>query len=315
LKLNTKTMIAMLALVIMGTTIPMAAAQANGIQYQQAAGIVTLTTDEMSVKVTGNNQAPHFHWWDTNDPTVDYHVMFVKLFEANDTNANSAFDLGTDHILGPVFPLPTTGWDFSGFDTDEVNGSATYVHFNFTTTATHDPRPETPGGYGNLPALPEFDVMIQIRVHMDLSEPGQFKFDLVIDGWMWSDNESILVLQFTVTESNHGQNQGDRDPYGFTEKTQSNFTFRNAFMECADEAFAAENQVQVMATHGEGTGAEAGESIYLAFTYFGNDTLEYDPTLGLLSADVTADNTTLLLIGGAVAALVVIALIVVKMRK
>ncbi|MGY5854678.1 MAG: hypothetical protein RTU92_14005 [Candidatus Thorarchaeota archaeon] len=306
--------LAILALILMGIGVPLASAQTNGIQYNQAAGIVTLTTEEIDIKVTGANQAPHFHWWDPNNPTVDYHVMFVKLFEANDTNSNGVYDLGTDLMLGPAFALPAINWDFSGFDVDEENGSVTEVHFNFTTTTSHDPRPDGPGGYGNLPDIQEFDLMIQVLVHMDLSEPGEFKFDLVIDGWVWSDSDSILVLQFNVAESNHGQNEGEREPAGFQQKTQSNFTFGNAYMECAEEAFAAQNEVQVKASHGQPAGLEAAESVYLAFEYFGNETLEYDPTLGIESStyNLLTDPLVLLAAGAGV---VLILVLVVRMRK
>jgi hypothetical protein len=72
----------------------------------------------------------------------------------------------------------------------------------------------------------------------------------------------------------------------------------------------------VRASYGEGTGLEAGESVYLAFENFGNETLEYDPTLGIEAEGALPllDPTTLLLIGGGIVALVVIVAIV-KLRK
>jgi hypothetical protein len=84
-------------------------------------------------------------------------------------------------------------------------------------------------------------------------------------------------------------------------------------MSYEDEALAlqAENSLQVKASYGEGVGGENGESVYLAFQNFGDDTLEYDPIVGL-SAD-TLDSTTLLLIGGVgIVAIVVIAM---KVKK
>jgi hypothetical protein len=117
-----------------------------------------------------------------------------------------------------------------------------------------------------------------------------------------------------VTESNHGQNQGERDPAGFQQMTQYNFTFGGAYMECADEALAAQNTLEVKASHGEGTGLEAGESVYLAFEYFGNETLEYDPILGIESS-VTGVDTTLLLIAGGGIAIVLIAIVALRVRK
>ena len=307
-------MFAVFALLLLGVSIPLVSAQNNGVQNSYSAGIVSLSTDDIEIKVTGNNQAPHFQWWDPNNPTVDYHVMFVKLFEANDTNDNGAFDNGTDTIVGPVFPLPTSDWEFSGFVADTDGENVTGVHFNFTTTAMHDPRPQGSGGYSELPPIAEFDLMIQIRVHMDLANPGEFKFDLIVDGWQWTYEESIFVAQFTITESNHGQNQGVRDPAGFQEMTQYNFTFGAAYMECADEALAAQNTLEVKASHGGSSGLEAGESVYLAFSYFGNETLEYDPILGIDPTTSSLD-TTMLLFAGVGVAIVVIAIVALRVRK
>jgi hypothetical protein len=200
---------------------------------------VTLSTDAIEIKITGAGEVPHFHWWDPNTTDVDYHVMFVKLFEANDTNSNGVFDLGNDTMIGAPFALPTTDWEISEFVTEGEGENVTAVHFNMTSTTTHDPRPDGPG---NLPPMAEFDVMMQIRVHLDLEKPGEVKFDVVIDGWDWTYEESILVLQFTVTESNHGQNQGSRDPAGF-ERTGTKFEFNNGYMEYEDTALAAQNTI------------------------------------------------------------------------
>ena len=103
-----KLALAIFAVLLVGVGVPLAAAQGNSIQYQYSAGIVSLTTEDISIKVTGNNQVPHFHWWDPNNPTIDYHVMFVKMFEANDTNADGIFENSTDHMIGAPFALPTS---------------------------------------------------------------------------------------------------------------------------------------------------------------------------------------------------------------
>ena len=231
----------MFALILVGIGLPMATAQGNSLEYQYSAGIVSLTTDDISIKVTGNNQAPHFHWWDPNSPDVDYHVMFVKMFEANDTNADGVFENDTDRVIGAPFALPTTGWDFSGFEVEEEGGNTTAVHFNFTTTTEYDPRPEGTGpDYGNLPSMPAFNVSVEVRVHLDMTNPGQMKFDLVVDGWDWTYEESILVLQFTVTESNHGQLQGEDAPSGF-QRDGTKFQFENGYFEYNETALAANN--------------------------------------------------------------------------
>jgi len=314
MNLNRKATLAMFALMLVGVGVPLAAAQGNSIQYQYSAGIVTLETNDIAIKVTGNNQAPHFFWWDPDAPDVDYHVMFVKIFEANDTNSDGVFENGTDHIIGAPFALPTTNWEFSDFLVEDDGENVTAVHFNFTTTAEHDPRPEGAGmDFGMLPSLPAFDVTIEIRVHIDATNPGEMKFDLVVDGWNWTYENSILVLQFTVTESAHGQLQGSDAPSGF-QRDGTMFQFENGYFQYNDTALAANNTLQVKASYGEGIGLEAGESIYLAFENFGNETLEYDPTLGIESSGTSTgyvpDTMTLALIGGAVVVLLLVAVIV-----
>jgi len=315
MNLNRKATLALFALILIGIGVPLAAAQGSSIQYQYSAGIVTLTTDDIAIKVTGNNQAPHFHWWDPNTPEVDYHAMFVKMFEANDTNADGVFTNGTDHMIGAPFALPTTDWDFSDFEVIEEDGNVTAVHFNFTTTSEYDPRPTGTGvDYGHLPSMSSFNVSIEIRVHLNLSTPGEMKFDLIVDGWEWTYDDSILVLQFTVTQSSHGQLQGETDPAGF-HKTGTKFQFENGYFQYEETALAANNTLQVKASYGEGIGQEAGESIYLAFENFGDDILEYDPILGMESADSTGlpiDTMTLVLIGGAV---VVLLIVIVAVRR
>jgi hypothetical protein len=310
-----KIILATFAVLLVGIGVPLAAAQGNNAEYQYSAGIVTLTTDDISIKVTGNNQAPHFHWWDPNTPTVDYHVMFVKMFEANDTDADGIYTHGTDTMIGAPFALPTTGWEFSGFIADEVGDNITAVHFNFTTTTEFDPRPEGTGtNYSSLPNLPAFNVSIEVRVHLNLSTPGEMKFDLIVDGWAWTYETSILVLQFNVTESTHGEVQGDQDPTGF-HKTGTMFQFENGYFQYEPTALAANNSLQVMASYGESTGQEAGEAIYLSFENFGNEILEYDPIIGIESATsggIVLDPMTLGLIGGAVIVVLLIAMIVRK---
>lgn len=307
MRLSKNLLLAAMTVALLGIGVPAVAAQSTGIQYNNSAGIVTLSTDYIDMRITGVGETPHFHWYDPNTPDVDYHVMFVKLFEVNDTNADGVFDNGVDPMVGPVFALPTSDWDFSGFDLVETSGNVTAIHFNFTTTTTHDPRP-TGGGYGNLPDVNSFDVYVQIRVHMDLTNPGEIKFDLIIEGWDWTYDDSLLVFQFTVTESAHGQNQGDATPSDFS-KTGTKFSFGNGYMEYEETALAAQNTLEVKASYGEGTGLEAGQSVYLAFENFGNETLVYDPILGVdASSNIIMDNILLIGVVGVVAIVAIVML-------
>jgi hypothetical protein len=310
-----KTSLALFALMMIGMGVPLAAAQSTGILYQHSAGIVSLETDDIAIKVTGNDQAPHFHWWDPNTPDVDYHVMFVKMFEANDTNADGVFDNDTDVMIGVPFVLPTAGWDFSGFETVEEDGNVTEVHFNFTTEATFDPRPEGSGvDFGNLPDLASFDVNVSVNVHMYLDNPGEFKFDLMVEGWDWTYEDSMLVLMFTVTESAHGQTQGDSNPSGF-HKVGTMFQFENGYFEYEETALAANNTLQVKASFGDASEGYSGNAVYLSFENFGDETLEYDPILGVVPSDpgLVLDPMTLGVVAGA-AVIILLAVVLVKRK-
>ena len=310
-----KTSLALFALMLVGVGVPLVAAQGTGILYQYSAGMASLETDDIAIKVTGNDQAPHFHWWDPNTPDVDYHVMFVRMFEANDTNSDGIFENGTDIMIGAPFVLPSIGWDFSGFDTVSDDGNITEVHFNFTTEATFDPRPEGTGtDYGHLPNLPAFDVNVSINVHMYLDNPGEFKFDLVVEGWSWTYEDSILVLMFTVTQSAHGQNQGDNDPSGF-HQVGTKFQFEHGYFEYEETALAANNTLQVKSSFGDAPGSYSGNAIYLSFENFGNETLEYDPVLGILPSQpgLVLDPMTLGLVAGT-AFIVILAVLLFRRR-
>jgi len=88
-------------------------------------------------------------------------------------------------------------------------------------------------------------------------------------------------------------------------------------MECAKYAFTGNgtHQVQMKASHGNTEQNQESKSVYLAFEYFGNETLDYDPTLGVLSTAANPlDITTMLLVGGSAAAVIVVAALIVKMR-
>ena len=270
-----KTALALFALTIMGLGAPLAAAQSSGILYQYSAGMVSLETDDIAIKVTGND---------------------------------------TDNMIGAPFVLPTVGWDFSGFETVEDNGNTTEVHFNFTTEATFDPRPEGTGtDYGNLPSLASFDVNVSVNVHMNLSLTGEFKFDLVVEGWSWTYEDSILVLMFTVTESAHGQSGGDTDPTGF-HKVGTKFQFENGYFEYEETALAATNTLQVKASFGDATGDYSGNAVYLSFENFGDDTLEYDPILGILPSEPgILDPMTIGIVGG-VAVIAILAIVLVRRK-
>ena len=285
----TKIALALFALTIVGLGVPMAnAANDTGILYQSSPGIATLETDSIAVRVTGNNQAPHFHWWNMTNAVTDYHVMFVKMFNANDTNADGKYETSIDTILGDPFMLPTTGWNFSDFLVIENEGIATEVHFNFTTT--------------------ESEPSITVCVHMYADKPNEFKFDIIVENWQWADESSILVLMFTLTTSIHGEPGPGLTPAA-PHKVANKWSFGEAYFEYCETATAAENSVEVKSSFGD------GDAIYLAFENYGDETLVYDPILGISSSEtiVSLDPITIGLVGG-IAIIAMLAIVLIRRR-
>ena len=295
-------------------SIPSADAQSIPFEFGHSAGIVTLETEEINFKIVGVSDYPHFQWWSPDNPDLDYHMRFVSLFEANDTNVDGVYTIGTDSVIGSRFMLPFTNWEFSDFVTDTDGENITAVHFNFTSTTGFDPRPEGFGDWSFLPIISEFDVMVQIRVHFDVANPSEVKFDVVIDGWVWSFEDSILVFQFVIVQSPHGDGNPEVAPDAF-HKTGTRFEFTNGYMEYEGTALTANNTLQVKASYGEGVGLELGESVYLAFEYFGDETMIYDPILGIEpTSSQPLDMNTILLVGGIVI-VVIAAIVVLKVKK
>ncbi|MHA2385539.1 MAG: hypothetical protein ACXAEE_04935 [Candidatus Thorarchaeota archaeon] len=322
-----KRLLAIFATMMVLAAVPFVAAQPHHrmFQFEESVGVVTITTGEIGVRVAANGEVPHFSWWNETDPGTDYHVMFSRLFEANDTNDDGFFDRGVDQLVGAMFGLPMADWEFSGFVTEEQNDVITAIHFNFTNTETYDHH--RPGMMTTMPGMPgmpghtnPMDVEIQIRIHFYLATPDQFKFDLTISGWEWTSTDSILVFQFTVGESEHNRNVSDRDVERIDHEGDR-FSFGNAWMEYAQNAFAgnASHQVQVKASHGEALMAQERKSIFIAFEYFGDEILDYDPILGISPLSTTwaflgIDYNQLVLLAGGFSAFAII-VIAVKYRN
>ena len=320
MKTHTKILFAAMAVIMLGISLPSATAQSTALQYEHTAGIVTMNTDDIEIRVVGANEQPHFHWWSPIIPDFDYHMRFLSIYEVDDYNENGVYDHGVDPHISTKFMLPTSDWNFSGFVNETEDGIITALHFNFTSLGGPESGPST-----------DMDVFVQILVHIDMNRPNEVKFDLVIDGWNWTRiDDSLLVFQFVISESNHGDGEPENAPRYFS-RTENKFEFSNGYMEYEPTALAAQNTLEVKASHEQTTGLYAGESVYLSFPYFGNETLFYDPIVGINteSAEAAASNTgtsttdgtvaatdtqSLYLIGGAIGVVVLVAIIL-KVRK
>ncbi|NHI83955.1 MAG: hypothetical protein EAX81_06610 [Candidatus Thorarchaeota archaeon] len=305
-----------ISLVIALATLPAVSAQWSGIQYQFANGVVVLTNDEIGIRVSAINQVPHFQWWNLTAPGDDYHVQFVRIFEANDSNSDTVFSANEDHIIGQSFALHSPNWEFSGFYEEHQNDIITAVHFNFTNTETFTFQgpPSTPATES---ASDAFE--IQIRVHFYLATPQQFKFDLYLSGWNWAEDISVLVFQFNVAQSAHEQNDDTEQPSEVIH-SENRFTFGHAYMEYTQNAFATNgtHQVQVKGSYGQDTCDEEYSAIYLTFAHFEGN-LDYDPTLGISGSsavsiwdDLSIDYDQLLFLAGGLS---IVALVIIGIRS
>ncbi|MFW9943491.1 MAG: hypothetical protein ACFFB7_00680 [Candidatus Sifarchaeia archaeon] len=320
-----KVVLVTLAAAVLLATAPFAVAQhQHAFHYDHSFGETSITTGEIGVMVNSDGEVPHFRWWNESDPGTDYHVMFSAFFEASDTNEDGAFTPGEDQHVGAIFPLPMADWDFSGFVTEEQNNVVTALHFNFTNTDTiSHPGSGMMTTMPGMPGMPghtnPMDIEIEIRVHFYLATPDQFKFDLRVSGWEWTYEDSILVFQFRVAESQHlhsGIGQLSE-----IEHEGNKFSFGYGWMEYAQNAFAgnASHQVQVHASHGPAVGTHEGNAIFIAFENFGNETLDYDPIIGFTQLGTTwtffgIDYNQLLLLAGGVS-IVAVVVIVAKTRQ
>ncbi len=263
--------------------VPLASAQNGGIEYSYGAGVATVTTDSMGAKVTASSQVPHFHWWNATSSTTDFHLIFLKFIEVLDLNENGAFDPSQDRIAGVPYLLPMSNWNFSGFNAIEENSIVKSLEFNFSTNAvflstitTTPPTTTNPIGTQEQ----EFEVTIDIHIQINASNPHELKFGIFLSGWKWIYDDSLLAFQFEVSQSPHEDDQGLIAPNNFSQEGNQ-FTFGPAYMEYAEMAYSGNRTISVKGTSPDTDSEGAGQTIYLAFEHFGNESLFYDPVIGI----------------------------------
>jgi hypothetical protein len=255
-------------------------AQQNKYQYKKQAGLVEVNTPELAVRISGAGSVPHFRFWNPNDTQKDYHVMFMRIFEFNDSDGDGAYTLEGDKMLGTPLALPSQNWEISEFNVLKDGDTVQAIHFNFTNEASQ---------MGV--AQPQSDVYVQLRMHVYAAEANEIKFDVIISDWTWESDNSFMALQYAITESEHDQNAERKSPQGF-QRNGTKFQFSQGYMEYEEKAqLKNNNTVQVKASYGDGMQGDKGESVYLAFENFKGETLEYDPILGI-STEQNTDGTS-----------------------
>jgi hypothetical protein len=272
-------------------------------QYDAPHQQVTLTTEEMTVRVTTGGEVPHFLFWATNatgsQAPITYHVQCYQMIEFNDTDADASYSPGTDMVARPILALAAIRWNFSGFVTDQEGDTVTAVHFNFTLDEVQGP------GYD--------DLFIQLRFHMNASSPADLKFDIVISGWPWAYSDTFLALRWDLMIQSPGQHTFQHAHQ--TQYQSQTYSFDGAYFSYRNIANAGATEVPVNSSIDEQTDRTR---FYLVYPNFSDETLEHDPTIGLVTptTQIPGDLVVLFVVGaGALACGVIAAFIIVRRRN
>ncbi len=236
-----------LLLLSTGTTV------SGDVDGETEADTTTVQTDALVVEIKGGFNVPFYFFWDADSPDVKYKIQMDGIFEANDSNSDGVYDLGTDKKVGGAsVSLASLSWEFSELlkGTDN-SGEVTSIDFNMTTTTE-----------SNNPLAA--DTSVQFRNHLDQDASSQLKFDVIIDNYEFSDSEAMLVLAFKI------QSQGDASQDGQT------ISFGDGFFHSEDTATDDNGEISV----GLSQGNEQGEGkLYLAYENF-EGKMVHDPTIG-----------------------------------
>lgn len=260
------------------------------LEWDNGFRLVKVSTGKLELRYDDNWNSPRFGIWNVTAATTVYQVSFWNVFEAYDNNSNGVFEPENDSLVGSWFHLPR-GFEFLGFDTEEVavgmEDTVTALHFTLVKTRGHlhenlssvSDQITTIGGHSE-----QMNITIELNVHFLLIEPDRFKVGIQVTGWKWTYINSLLVFQFTIRESESPLAAGRNT--AIIKHEGNRFVFGAGWIEYEETADRSNSSldVQVHASHGIGTDIEDAQSIYFAFQRFGNETLSYDPVLGIYGA-------------------------------
>ena len=228
-------------------------------------GSVVVETNAMTIKLVGNENVPFYFFWPTNSPSEKYKVQMYQFFEAIDIDQDGTYDQDSDTIVqGSVISLASLDWQFSDIITEtDAQGDFVALHFNMTS--------QTKPGGSNVGSRASFTV--QFRSHLFAENEAALKFDVVVEGYEFSNDEAMLVLAHKIFLTNDNNEM---------KQSENEVQFGNAFFEASDTAEATETgTVKVGVSYAsDSDGNDANAMIYLAYSHFSGD-LVHDPTIGI----------------------------------
>ncbi len=259
-------------LLLLGSIIP---SSGQGIGIVTQTGLTTLETDSLVVEIRGDTNVPQFFFWQPGNDTDTYKLQLDSVFEILDNDSDGAYTLGEDKLVpNSIISLTSFTWDFSEFDlVNSTDGNLEQINFNITSVPT-----DGPGSSPN--DVNDNDLLIQFRVHMDIANETQLKFDIVMNNYNFTDDDALLVVAFKLLTTDNKEIKQD----GYR------LEFGEAFFHSESSANDSNGERHVGISQGE---EQLGESpkIYLAYEHF-EGLMVHDPTIGFTSTIVDDDNTT-----------------------
>ncbi|MBS3794013.1 MAG: hypothetical protein KGY80_03905 [Candidatus Thorarchaeota archaeon] len=249
------------------------ASRANGIFYNlDTSG---LESENGSFKLLlSKEMGPHYRFFDRVENTTEFHLKLIRLFEFEDTNGDGVYTNVSDTILPPPIGLQSGNWVFKGFTYEQQNGSIQELQFHLN---------------GSDFSPIQSSLKIGLRHYIDVTNTSIVKFDIILSGWQWANENSKLCLAAVIGSSD--RNGTSISKANATQK-RSRIAFQSAFLSYPLNASFNSTPAEVNVSLGEFPEQDDGQGVLFCFPNFGDNTLFYDPTIGLKDLSSTTTLTT-----------------------
>ena len=247
--------------------------RANGIFYNLNASGLESENGPFKLLLT-KETGPHYRFFDRFAGTKEYHLHFLRIFEFQDIDGDGIYSDASDVILPPPVSLQGGSWFFKDFTYEEQNDSIQTLQFHLN---------------GSSFAPLQTSLKIGLSHYIDAANTSMIKFDITISGWQWTNENSKLCLAAVIGSSD--RNGGSISKANATQK-RSRIAFQSAFLSYPLNASFNSTPAEVNVSLGEFPEQDDGQGVLFCFPNFGDNTLFYDPTIGLKDLSSTTTLTT-----------------------
>lgn len=235
-----------------------------------------------------------------------------SAFQHNETVKPA--DILPESFHTPIFTFSSgaTGWNFSGFYNITQNGETVGIGFNYTLNGTKTPVYKDL--YVELRCKIYYnDTKLSVpvdgkEIYYNLDGGAELKVDVIIGNWPWLTDRSMLALRWDITWDIKPEAGEPHEPYIHSHKInvsknmtiehpikesvhtyQTSIIFRGAKTNQPRAHFSSLNMAKVCNETSERTinvtasYRTDGEALqfYICYPYFGDNTLEHDPIMGV----------------------------------